>query len=84
MYADFQENIFAEISGKKFQILNCSNVTTMKSLEHFPRNLRENFFSKIGIHCAKVYTKNVPNIEVCDFFPAPPRTLSIKQVIIVL
>ena len=25
---------------------------------------------------AKVYTKNVPNIEICDFIPAPPRTLA--------
>ena len=42
------------------------------------------FFLKIGIHSAKVYSKNVPNIEVCDFIPAPLRTLSIKQVIVVL
>ena len=56
MYASFQEKIFAEISGKKFQIFHCSNVTTMKRLE-----LREDFFLKIGIYNAKAYTKNVPN-----------------------
>ena len=58
----------------------------MKSLEHFPRNLREDFFLKIGILSAKVYIKNVrvPNIEVWDFIPAPLRTLSIKQAIVVL
>ena len=26
MYVDFQEKIFAEISGKKFQTFHCSNV----------------------------------------------------------
>ena len=62
-----------------------SNVTTIKSLELFSRNLREDFFLKIGIHWrAKVYTKNVPNIEECDFIPAPLRTQSIKQVIVVI
>ena len=34
-YADFQEKISLEISGKKFQ--------TMKSLELFPRRFREDF-----------------------------------------
>ena len=55
-----------------------------QSLELFPRNLREDFFLKIGILIPKVYTKNVPNIDVCNFIPAPLRTLSIKQVIVVL
>ena len=64
MYADFQKKIFAEISGKMFQTFHCTNVTTMKSLELFPRNLREHFFLKISIHCDKVFTKKVPNIEV--------------------
>ena len=81
MYANFQEKILAEISGKKF---HCSTVITMKSLELFPRNLCKHFFLKIGIHSAKVYTKNVPNIEVCDFIPSPSRTSPIKQVIVVL
>ena len=81
MYADFQEKIFADFSGKKFQTFtfHCCNVTTMKSLGVF---FPEIFF-KIVIHNAKVYTKDVPNIEVCDFIPAPPRTLSIKKVIVV-
>ena len=55
-----------------------------QSLELFPRSLREDFFLKIGILSPKVYTKNVPNIEVCNFILAPLRTLSIKQVIVVL
>ena len=37
------------------------------------------FFLKIGILRAKVYTKNVPNIEECNFMPAPLRTLITKQ-----
>ena len=44
MYANFQEKIFAGISGKQIQTLHCSNVTTMKSLELFPRNLPRRFF----------------------------------------
>ena len=83
MYADFQEKIFSDISGRKFQTLYSSNVTTRQSLELSPRNIREDFFLKIGILCAKVYTKKVPNIEVCNFINAPLRTLSIKQVIVV-
>ena len=35
-YVDFQEKIFPETSGKKFQTFHCSNATTMKSLELFP------------------------------------------------
>ena len=55
-----------------------------QSLELFPRNLREDFFLKIGILSPKVYTKNVPNIEVCDFIPGPSTASPIKQVIVVL
>ena len=73
-YAKFQEKIFPETSGKKFQNFHCSNVTTMKSLELFPRRFRGNFFLKIGILRAKVYTKNFLNIEVCDFIPGSSRT----------
>ena len=57
---------------------------TTQSLELFPRNLREDFFLKIGILSPKVYAKNVPNIEVCNFILAPLRSLPIKQVIVVL
>ena len=39
-YANFQENIFPETSGKRFQTFHCSNVTAMKNLELSPRNLR--------------------------------------------
>ena len=70
----FKKKIFAEISGKKFQTFHCSKVTTMKSLELLPRNLHEYFFLKIGILSAKVNTKNVPNIDVCNFNPAPRVT----------
>ena len=56
----------------------------MESLELFPRNLREDLFLKIGILRAKVYPKNVPNIEECNFIPGPLRGLTIKQVIEVL
>ena len=56
----------------------------MESLELFPRNILKDFFLKIGILRAKVYTKNVPNIEECNFIPAPLRTLITKQVIEVL
>ena len=55
-----------------------------QSLEIFPRSLHEIFFLKIGILSAKVYTKNVPNLEVWHFIPALLKTLSIKQVIVVL
>ena len=44
------------------------------------------FFLKIGIQRAKVYTKNVLNIEVeaCNFIPANARILSIKRIIVVV
>ena len=77
-YANFQEKIFADISGRKLQTLYCSNVTTIQSLQLSPRNICKDFFLKIGILCAKVYTKKVPNIEVCNFINAPLRLLSIK------
>ena len=56
----------------------------MKILGIFSRNLRKDFFLKIGILSPKVYTKNVPNIDVCNFIHAPLRTLSTKEVIVVL
>ena len=62
-YANFQEKIFADISGRKLRTLYSSNVTTIQSLQLSPRNLREDFFLKIGILSPKVYSKNVPNIE---------------------
>ena len=52
--------------------------------ETFPQKSPRKNFLKIGIHRAKVYTKNAPNIEECDFIPVPLRTLSIKQVLVVL
>ena len=38
-YANFQEKISAEISGKKALTFHSSNVTTMKSLGLFSRNI---------------------------------------------
>ena len=61
-----QEKIFTEISEKKFQTFHCSNVTTMKILGEFSRNVREDFFLKISIYSAKVYTINIPNIKGCS------------------
>ena len=49
----------------------------------FSRNLREDFYFKIGLISAKVYTKNTPNVEVCNFNPATPKTQSIKVVIVI-
>ena len=46
---NFQEKILVETSGKKLQTFHCNNVTTMKSLGIFSRNLRENFFLKNGL-----------------------------------
>ena len=83
-YANFQEKIFADISGRKLQTLYSSNVTTIQSLQLSPRNICEDFFLKISKLRAKVYTKKVPNIEVRNFINAPLRLLSIKQVIEVL
>ena len=53
-----------------------------QSWKLFPRNLREDFFLKIGILSPKVYTKKVPNIEECNFIPALLRSLATKQVIV--
>ena len=64
--------IFKKKSPRRF-LGNCSKLWVLhkksflcntQSLELFPRNLREDFFLKIGILSPKVYTKNVPNIEV--------------------
>ena len=40
-YANFQEKIFVEISGKNALAFHRGNVTIMKSLEPFSRNLRK-------------------------------------------
>ena len=47
--------------------------------QKFQKSTQKNVL-KIGINSAKVYTKNVPNVEVCDLTPAPPTTQSIKAV----
>ena len=61
---------------------HCSKITTMK-INFFP-NISGKIFLEIGIQRAKVYTKNVPDIEVCEFIHGPSRTSPIKQVIAVL
>ena len=69
--------------SSKFSIV-ATLLDTMKSLELFPRNHRRDFFLKIGIHSAKVYTKKAPSILECNFIPAPLKSLAYKQVIIML
>ena len=84
LYADFQEKIFPETSWKKLQTFHGSNVLLPWKVWNFFPDVSGNIFLKIGILKAKIYIKNVPNREVCDFIPAPSRTSSIKQVIVVL
>ena len=55
-----------------------------QSLELFPRNLREDFFLKIGILSPKVYIKNIPNVEVWNFILVLLRAQPFKQAIEVL
>ena len=55
MYANFQENIFLEISGKKLRWHNYLEIW-----KFFPDIPVKIFFLKIG----KYILKNVPNIEV--------------------
>ena len=83
-YANFQEKISAEISGKKALTFHSSNVTTMKSWTIFSRNFRGDFFLKIGILSVKGYTKKVPNIEEYNFIQVPLTLLTTRQVIEVL
>ena len=60
-----------------------SNVTTVKSLGILSRNLRRDFFLKIGILSAKVYTKKVPNFEIVWPTPGTLRSLTVKGVYLV-
>ena len=81
-YANFQEKIFPETSGKKFQTFPCYYNEKFGS---FSQNFREHLFLE-NWHTQSqddVY-KKVPYRGVCDFIPAPSRTSSIKQVIVVL
>ena len=66
---------FLEETSKLFIVLTLQQ---RKVWNFSPINIREDFFLKISIHRAKIYTKNVPNIEVCNFLPPPLRTLSIQ------
>ena len=56
----------------------------MKSLGILSRNIRREFFLKIVILSAKVYTKKVPNIEERNFIHASLHIVSTKHVIEVL
>ena len=58
-------------------------ITTYRREQNFTHPISKPY-QKIGILSPKVYTKNVPNIDICNFILAPLRTLSIKQVIVVL
>ena len=71
LYADFQEKIFPETSGKKLQTFHCSNVTTMKSLELFPRHFREDFFLKISIKCQGIYKNYSQQRSMMWLHPSP-------------
>ena len=53
----------------------------MKSLAIFSRNLRGDFFFKIGILSVKVYTKKVPNKEECNIIHVQLWLLTTNQVI---
>ena len=54
-----------------------------QSLELFTRNLRKDFFLKIGILSPKVYTKKVPNFEIVWPTPGTLRRLTVKGVYLV-
>ena len=75
---------FWNFSEKNIFTANNDFLCNTQSLELFPRNLREDFFLKIGILSPKVYTKNVPNVQVWNFILVPLRTMLFKQVIEVL
>ena len=62
---------------------NCQTFYGRK-FDIFHKIIHANVFLKIGIRSAKGTPKNFPNFEVCHPAPAPPRTLSIKVVIVVL
>ena len=55
-----------------------------KDCNFFPDVSGEIFFLKIGVQRAKVYTKNISNIEACDYIRGPSTASPIKQVIVVL
>ena len=83
-YADFQEknlrgDFWENVPNFGYYIKNHFYVIP-KVWNFFPEISAKIFFLKIGILSPKVYTKNVPNIEVCNFILAPLRTQSIKQV----
>ena len=71
-------------SSKLWVLHKKSFLCNTQSSELFPRNLGKDFFVKISMLSPKVSTKNVPNLEVCDFIPGSSSTSPIQQVIVVL
>ena len=59
-YNDLLDRQSSELSRDEVTYFYVGDVTTMKSLELFPRNLRKDFFLKIGIFSVKVYKKKSP------------------------
>ena len=75
---------YRDLLGRQNSERGMDEVTFFYVDDLFSRNLREDFFLKIGILSAKVYTKKDHNIEGCKFIHAPLRILSTKQVVVVL
>ena len=86
-YANFQEKTSRIFLGESSKL--CIEVTLLlyKVWNFLPVTISAKIFSWKSAHFSvkrvKVYTKNVPNIEVFNFIPAPSITLTIKQVIVV-
>ena len=71
-YAGLQQKITLDTSCGKSQTFHCSKVYTLRLST---ARVECNFLLQIGILRAKGYNKNVPNVQVCNPTPAPPRTL---------
>ena len=71
-YAILQQKITLDTSYGKSQTFHCSKVYTLRLST---ARVECNFLLQIGILRAKGYNKNVPNVQVCNPTPAPPRTL---------
>ena len=72
----------AEISLHALQVKYYNDLLGRQSSERGMDEVTYFYFGEL--FCVKVYTKKIPNnIEVCNFIPAPFRTLSTKHVIVV-
>ena len=78
-----RKKIFAEISGKKFQIFHCSNVTIGTFSQKYPRTF---FLENPKIYLVPRYIQKISPtyLEECNFILALLRSLSIKQFIALL